>query len=478
MQNNCKSLYTAASPRRAFRLVFWPLCRHEGLVLLPLLSDTVTNVDGRWKESFCYLEKAPELKQTEDPVATPCTTGYEWTREEYVAASKENEVVIHNLFVGRTRSIPSSKTDFQGPQHWGVESNQKVMRTSTPVCSEAFKVQSQDPRKWAAPHMAPEAMWGLLQRAEPGNAHSAYLDFKFLSLTLGIYSRVVTAASLKMLPWAADPMALSVSQAQVTAESRLPGVMPLTCCSLEAIRVNAQKEGCQNTADPLWLLWLIEVLLGFDFWESFSSPTVIVNHSDLHHFHNRREGQALPVQPKAQAMIAPGALRKHQHSDHQHTDTQHNAYHPAQRHVSQGAGSMFRNLGEGRAYAEEEGAGPSRPCSLDEIQEPTESAQEQKFTSGDEEEPLSKLFVNSPSISSAATLQVFISGRTAQSTGRLWGMQTGLVWLVDDQQLLHLSSSHCRRKLFSYNQTMQLKQETSPHKPFLRSTSRLGQDHR
>lgn len=44
MQNNCKSLYTAASPRRAFRLVFWPLCRHEGLVLLPLLSDTVTNV--------------------------------------------------------------------------------------------------------------------------------------------------------------------------------------------------------------------------------------------------------------------------------------------------------------------------------------------------------------------------------------------------------------------------------------------------
>lgn len=99
--------------------------------------------DGRWKESFCYLEKAPEFKQTEDPVATPCTTGYEWTREEYVAASKENEVVIHNLFVGRTRSIPSSKTDFQGPQHWGVESNQKVMRTSTPVCSEAFKVQSQ-----------------------------------------------------------------------------------------------------------------------------------------------------------------------------------------------------------------------------------------------------------------------------------------------------------------------------------------------
>lgn len=67
--------------------------------------------DGGWKESFCYLEKAPELKQIEDPVATPCTTGYDVAREEYVAASKENELVIPNLFVGRTRSIPSSKTE-------------------------------------------------------------------------------------------------------------------------------------------------------------------------------------------------------------------------------------------------------------------------------------------------------------------------------------------------------------------------------
>lgn len=67
------------------------------------------------------------------------------------------------------------------------------------ICRCAMNCCSpQDPRKWAAPHMAPEAMWGLLQRAEPGNAHSAYLDFKFLSLTLGIYSRVVTAGRKRL----------------------------------------------------------------------------------------------------------------------------------------------------------------------------------------------------------------------------------------------------------------------------------------
>lgn len=63
------------------------------------------------------------------------------------------------------------------------------------ICRFAMNCCSpHEPRKRTAPRMAPEAMWGLLQQAEPGNAHSARLDFKFLSLTLGIYSCAATAA--------------------------------------------------------------------------------------------------------------------------------------------------------------------------------------------------------------------------------------------------------------------------------------------
>lgn len=47
----------------------------------------------------------------------------------------------------------------------------------------------------------------------------------------------------------------------------------------------------------------------------------------------------------------------------------------------------FRNLVEGTVCAEEEGGGWGRPCGLDEIQEPTGSAQEPKAASSDGGEP-------------------------------------------------------------------------------------------